>query len=1490
MLIDFSTQAAHWAPSAPVGVATIVVAPRGTTDPEADLVVDGYGAAAARGGSHEASEHSEGLLELTLPFRDGTIRRAFVVTSPTVADGDPTRSAQDALVERVQLLHADSPEALIVLVHAFARTLRDGHSPSRRTFERRMVEAGVDVLVSTRAESQPHIDVVEGRPAIEGQDLTVTIDLLPDRTTAGVEYTNAPDDHLDAYTDLLTHTHDAVAFLRAVTPEPDQRRGRVTIEMDERHSAPAYAERYGTARTHWEDRPETLPFDRSIPARTYMWERELRCRGAAVDVIGTDVLSGVRPDGEPFLVHSTATDLTGVPGTIAAADDRIARRLLGRAGIAVAGTSTTADPTEQVRLTVVEGVSRAAIRRVAPTLIGDEHRNVRDLVNDTNDARWSDVHLHSALIALTPERLIRLRDAGMDLYSILPDGEAHTLDRMPDDTRGTDPVDVTESIHVSYHRIAEKAAAAFPGLRAAGVDIRSSDLSRAADRASYAVSSVTALPDTASHGAPVIGHPRNVVATAVDSLVAVPEPPKNVHRRRRPEKVGAPTSARMLAAEFSARGFDVDWLSEDLFFAAGHGRTIGVHGAMTDRTSHAARMVLSRPLLRRRVLTASALPQPPARTFGHAARERAWRHARSFDAATVQFGEDGPLDMHGMTKEEFDESWKQKLRTIREHRCSVARRLPGERIRFLVVHGRVLGVLRERGPQAGTIGRHPHRSYGRLAADAARSFAGADITQVTLVVARPDVPATADSVVVEDVRLDPDLTSFMRGGAKDRGIIGAIVDLHLGAARPRGEPPGVWAEDATNMPALLRSAAGRASRMIVRRARQRLDPASAVAQREHEGLLFEIREGSARLVGATEQFTDLVVPGTIDGVLVTAVAAESFRDVPGLRTVELPPGVRTIGDQAFRACSDLHTVVLPTDLQSIGDHAFSGCGMLTTLQYFVATGPKKERIVRRNMVETSLPLGVTNIGIGAFADCVSLEHMALPYRTTRVRESILAGCTSLQSVWLHNEIEQIDARAFVGTALAAIRIPDSLTSFPADAFEARTAIVCAAGSDAHVRACEISLAVAPYRAASLSVDSAWGAEEGDTVRDVLESTQKTEELTTLYELRPAVETVDRRDEDRSQPLRPARFRREDGVYRSTAASVAPCDTTITMVGDLMCGSSQQRSALRDGEYDFTESFEYVREFFLDADLVLGNLETMVSPSHPLSSDSLYVDARPHLNAPFAYLAALRNAGFDAVLNAQNHMYDTCTRGILETLDALNDAQLVHGGLYASADEDRFLLFSIHDMTIGVVAYLDPNRQRMKKAHFTTEGLGAMASLFHSPRVSADIDAAKAAGAEFVLAYCHWGEEYTSTISQRQSQYAQMVADAGADYVFGSHSHCPQHYTVLTTPDGRRVPVVYSGGNFVSHITRHKPITQDSFIASLTLTRDENGRVIVKRDGYLPCRIVPHRTIRGRVSVVPVDDLEQGELGYSPATAQTDRERIASALGPQYRSRPRTAFP
>ena len=135
------------------------------------------------------------------------------------------------------------------------------------------------------------------------------------------------------------------------------------------------------------------------------------------------------------------------------------------------------------------------------------------------------------------------------------------------------------------------------------------------------------------------------------------------------------------------------------------------------------------------------------------------------------------------------------------------------------------------------------------------------------------------------------------------------------------------------------------------------------------------------------------------------------------------------------------------------------------------------------------------------------------------------------------------------------------------------------------------------------------------------------------------------------------------------------------------------------------------------------------------------------------------------------------------------------------------------MRIAVVAYLDPARQKMKQANFTDEGIATFASHFSEERVAPTSPRRASAGAEFVLAYCHWGREYTDRISRKQADYAQMVVDAGADYIFGSHSHCPQPYTVMTSKDGRRVPSCIRGGNFLSDITRSKPITDDTFVAS-----------------------------------------------------------------------------
>src|SRR5699024_3108419 len=112
-------------------------------------------------------------------------------------------------------------------------------------------------------------------------------------------------------------------------------------------------------------------------------------------------------------------------------------------------------------------------------------------------------------------------------------------------------------------------------------------------------------------------------------------------------------------------------------------------------------------------------------------------------------------------------------------------------------------------------------SYRRLAADAARAFAGADIVTVSLIVQDARTPATAGSVVVEHVGIDPDLVAFADDEKARVRLVRRIVDLHLGGTRPAPERVGAWNEGAAGARTRGRALLPRVG-AVVRRARRAL--------------------------------------------------------------------------------------------------------------------------------------------------------------------------------------------------------------------------------------------------------------------------------------------------------------------------------------------------------------------------------------------------------------------------------------------------------------------------------------------------------------------------------------------------------------------------------------------------------------------------------------------------------------------------------------------
>jgi poly-gamma-glutamate synthesis protein (capsule biosynthesis protein) len=109
------------------------------------------------------------------------------------------------------------------------------------------------------------------------------------------------------------------------------------------------------------------------------------------------------------------------------------------------------------------------------------------------------------------------------------------------------------------------------------------------------------------------------------------------------------------------------------------------------------------------------------------------------------------------------------------------------------------------------------------------------------------------------------------------------------------------------------------------------------------------------------------------------------------------------------------------------------------------------------------------------------------------------------------------------------------------------------------------------------------------------------------------------------------------------------------------------------------------------------------------------------------------------------------------------------------------------------------------------------SALSSATTPADIRAARAAGAQVVIVYPHWGTEYKATPNAGQRTWAHRMIDAGADLIIGSHSHWAAAMEVY-----KGKPIWYSLGNFVFDQDWSEQ-TEEGLILELTF----NGPALVQ---------------------------------------------------------------
>ncbi|WP_338792917.1 CapA family protein [Bernardetia sp. MNP-M8] len=249
--------------------------------------------------------------------------------------------------------------------------------------------------------------------------------------------------------------------------------------------------------------------------------------------------------------------------------------------------------------------------------------------------------------------------------------------------------------------------------------------------------------------------------------------------------------------------------------------------------------------------------------------------------------------------------------------------------------------------------------------------------------------------------------------------------------------------------------------------------------------------------------------------------------------------------------------------------------------------------------------------------------------------------------------------------------------------------------------------------------------------------------------------------------------------------------TFAFTGDLMCHGSQYQAVFQGNDtYDFVPVFEGVKPFLSAADVMVGNLETV------LAGEGKNYKSYPQFNTPNAYADALKDAGFDIIVTVNNHTYDQGKDGVLRTLDELDKRNFtgVLGSYRTQEAQDEIKVFEKNDIKYSILAYTQFSNITLRESE------SHLFQLIDTVKVGQDIQKARKQGAEIVLIHYHWGAEYLPEPNSYQKMITEKTIELGADVIIGGHPHVLQPLKKYKTQGNATLDsgiVAYSMGNFYS---------------------------------------------------------------------------------------------
>ena len=140
----------------------------------------------------------------------------------------------------------------------------------------------------------------------------------------------------------------------------------------------------------------------------------------------------------------------------------------------------------------------------------------------------------------------------------------------------------------------------------------------------------------------------------------------------------------------------------------------------------------------------------------------------------------------------------------------------------------------------------------------------------------------------------------------------------------------------------------------------------------------------------------LNIPRYLNEIKVTAIDKEAFAakeegKAYSFTKLILPDTITSIGEKAFMNCTELVEVSLPRGVSELSDYIFAGC---KNLKLFVS------------------PDGITSIGKNAFDGCSNLVAVNLSKNLKTIGAEAFRSCISLPNIFIPSSVTSIGYDAF----------------------------------------------------------------------------------------------------------------------------------------------------------------------------------------------------------------------------------------------------------------------------------------------------------------------------------------------------------------------------------------------------------------------------------------------------------------------------------------------